>query len=310
MIIFYLLLTSFIYIIVKIILYILIFRYGKFSYDGFSAAGFSFNSEKSIFYSTRNAWQKKFGYCHFYDVAAPIFQMIIDTEPVRFSYNNKNYLLTFWKGQYGIVTGAEIGIYTNTNSFVFKNSLYMPNDEDMLDMGFTLYRNGKEVTNVNAKHWWLAIFKIGLFSNPKDLTMDIKLKFKNEEMLNAFLEAFKKIGYKENEYNIEDNIFYFTFKRPKTRKVWTRNILADSIRQKINKRNVKLYNKVLNDVIEDNKVDDTKTDKKRIIFQDFVPDILKNKEEIKLIEKPKETIKNIIYLDNKVYSNYGVINEK
>ena len=81
------------------------------SYEELSIAGFSYDAQKDLFYSTKNAWQKNFGYTHLYDVAAPIFRMIIDTEPIKFFYDNKNWLITFWKGQYGIVTGAEIGIY-------------------------------------------------------------------------------------------------------------------------------------------------------------------------------------------------------
>lgn len=99
------------FISIRLILFLIVRKYGKFSYDGFSSVGFAYNAKKDIFYSTKNAWQKNSGYTHVYNVMSPIFMMIIDTELVRFYYNNKNWLITFWKGQYGIVTGAEIDVY-------------------------------------------------------------------------------------------------------------------------------------------------------------------------------------------------------
>jgi len=117
--------------------------------------------------------------------------MVIDTEPVRFYYNNKNWLLTFWKGQYGIVTGAEVGIYSTKEGMVNKRTVYLPiNDNEMLDMDMTLYKKGELITNVSSKHWWLAVFKLGMFSKPKDLTLDIKITFPNKDMLEALVSGF------------------------------------------------------------------------------------------------------------------------
>ena len=196
MIILYLLCILITYIVIKLILFFIVRKYGKVSYDGFSAFGFAYDSKKDLFYSTKNAWQKRFGYCHLYDVSAPLFQMIIDTEPITFYYNNKNWLITFWKGQYGITTGAEIGIYATKQQKVNKRTLYLPvADNEMLDMNFILKEKNKEIARVAAKHWWLAIFKIGMFSKPKDLSMDISINFPTREMLTSFLKSFEKKGY-------------------------------------------------------------------------------------------------------------------
>ncbi len=309
MIILFLILIPLFYLIIKFILYFIVAKFGKFSYDGFSAAGFRYNSEKDIFYGTRNAWQKKFGYSHIYDVGAPLFRMIIDTEPIRFYYNNKNWLLTFWKGQYGIVTGAEIGIYATTQQKVNKKTIYLPvEDNEMLDMSFILYKNGKELTRVRAKHWWLAIFKLGMFSKPKELSMDIKITFPNKDMLEAFFNSFKKLKHSSKEYKIVDNIFYFTYKKPRTHKVWTRFWLSDSINQFLNHKNVKLYNKYLEDVIDNDKIDNSKVNKKQlIIINEYVPDILKNDIKVKKLTKNN---KIGIFFDDKVYSGLKQNNDK
>lgn len=304
MLLFYLIIGIFIYPATKIIIALIVQKYGKFSYDGFDAFGFAYDSKKDIFYSTKNAWQKKFGYSHMYDVLAPFGQMIIDTEPIKFYYDNKNWLITFWKGQYGITTGAEIGIYKTNEQKIDKNTLYMPVDEEeMLDVSFVLYKKNDLIAYVNDYHWWLAIFKLGMFSNPKDLTMDIKIKFKNKEMLNAFMSSFKKLHHKKKDYNVENNTFIFHYKKPRTRKVWTRCWLADLIRQYYNRKNVKLYNKYLCDSIDINKVDESNNNS-QIILNDFIPDILKNhKLESKTSNDHPQLLSesNVVLLINDIY---------
>lgn len=299
-------------ILIKLALYLIVKKYGKFSYDGFSAAGFAYNSEKDIFYSTKNAWQKNFGYTRLYDVLAPIFRMIIDTEPVKFYYNNKNWLITFWKGQYGIVTGAEVGIYCTNDKTVNNKTVYLPvDDSEMLNIYMALYKNDKLITTSQARHWWLAIFKLGMFSKPKELSMDINITFPNRQMLEAFLTSFKELGYNEKDYMVVDYTFYFRYIKPRTRKVWTRNRLLDSIKQHFNHKNTKLYNKYLSDFIENNGIDDSKTDgnKKIIMLNDFIPDLLKNNLNIsKNLEQIagkiyNETEKNIVFLDSHKVNN-------
>lgn len=304
-----LLIIPILYIVIKLILYQIVRKYGKFSYDGFSAVGFSYNAEKDIFYSTMNAWQKNFGYTHMYDVLAPIFNMIIDTEPIRFYYNNKNWLITFWKGQYGIVTGAEIGIYCTNEKKVNKKTVYLPvSDSEMLNMDLVLYKKGRIITKARAKHWWLTVFKLGMFSRPKDLSMDINLTFPNKKMLQAFLTSFKKLGYKSEDYFVIDNTFCFKYTKPRTRKVWTRNWIFDGIRQSINHKNVDLYNKCLDDFIDDNRIDDSKTtgSKNVIILNELIPEILKNNPEEdskKIVNKIfSEKENNVVFLNNNIYS--------
>ena len=37
--------------------------------------------------------------------------MVFDYLPVYFDYNDKTWMIQLWKGQYGINTGGEIGVY-------------------------------------------------------------------------------------------------------------------------------------------------------------------------------------------------------
>lgn len=300
----YFIIISVLYLPIKLVLYFLVSKFGKFSYDGFSAAGFKYNSEDDLFYTAKYAWQRNFGYCHLYDVGAPIFRMIIDTEPVRFYYNNKNWLLTFWKGQYGIVTGAEVGIYYTNEKIIDKKTLYLPaKNKDLLDIDFTLYKNGEEIAKAHDKHWWLAIFKLGMFSKPKELTMDIKIEFPDEKMLNAFLRSFKKLKHNKKSYQVDGKTFKFIYKKPKTHKVWTRSFILDKVRQHYNKKNAIIYNKYLADLIDDDMIDDSiiETNEKLIMVKDMIPDIIKNKEE--------DIKRNNIFLNDNVFSSMRNKNE-
>lgn len=306
-----LLIIPIIFILIKLILYLIVKKYGKISYDGFSAVGFAYNSQEDIFYSTKNAWQKNFGYTHMYDVFAPLFRMIIDTESIKFYYNNKNWLISFWKGQYGIVTGAEVGIYCTNQQRINKKTVYLPvNDLEMLSMDLVLYKNEEVIAKASAKHWWMAIFKLGMFSRPKDLTMDINITFQDKKMLEAFLDSFKKLGYDDNDFRIINNTFCFKYIKPHTRKVLTRTWMTDMIRQFFNRKNVELYNEYLIDLIDDNKIDDSRTDNKKnfIMINELLPDLLKNKLEEKYILENlfDDKDSNVIFLDSNVYTKNGV----
>ena len=291
----------------KILLQLIVKKYGKFSYDGFHAAGFIYDAKKDLFYTDHEAWQKNFGYTHAYDVFSPLFRMIIDTEPIKFKYNNKNWLITFWKGQYGIATGAEVGVYYTNSKEINKKTLYFPvSEKDMLDINITLYKNNQILASSHAKHWWLAIFKLGHFSKPKDLTMDVEIAFPNLEMLNAFLASFKKIGYKEKNYNVHNTTFSFKYTKPHTPKVWTRTWYTDFIRQLLNQHNVNLYNEYLKDLIENDQIDDSLTSKNKnlIMINDLIPRVTKNSKtkDQNLNQRTSKTNSNIILLNSNVYS--------
>lgn len=289
-------------LILKIGICLFLHKHGKISYKNFSALGFAYDEKKDIFYSTKNAWQKDFGYSHIYDVAAPIGSIIVDTEPVHFFYNERNWLISFWKGQYGITTGAEIGIYYTEDAKIHKNTIYKPAIEDTLDMCFILYKKEKEIMRICANHWWLAGFKLGMFSHPKELSMYLQITFPNKEMLNTFLNSFQKLKYKTKEYKVCGNIFLLKYKKPHTKKVWTRSHIINFFMQQNNKRNVKLYHKYLEDMVQ-NKND--LPNEKYFFLNDYIPGILKNDKEFNLIQNPQKKEKNLTILRDDIYSTVG-----
>ena len=75
------------------------------------AAGFRYDPRQDIIYSKMYPLQRHFGYAYGYDAAALAMNAIIDCEPIFFDYAGKTWMIELWKGQYGLETGCEIGVY-------------------------------------------------------------------------------------------------------------------------------------------------------------------------------------------------------
>lgn len=158
--------------------------------------GYCYEPAQDIFSSTVCAWQREFGYTHAYDALAPYFNMIFDYQTVYFDYDKKTWLIELWKGQYGINTGCELGIY-HADTIVSpkdydKTFFNAVSDDEMLPLSLTLRKAGKCIGSLKKPHWWLTIFDMGMFSLPKGLSMEAGISFPDCQMLNAFKNALKK----------------------------------------------------------------------------------------------------------------------
>ena len=203
-------------------------------------AGFTYDPEQDMFYSNMDSWQRKFGYCRLYDEATVPFGMIVDCDPVHFDYEGKKWLIEFCKGQYDLCTGCEIGIYySNKSTFdipnISKGTFYnCVEDEDKLYMEFTLKKFDEVLFRRGEKHWWLTGFKLGEFSEPHELSMDIVLTFNKQEMLAEFLKGLKNANYSDNEFIIRGNTVYIDYKFPHTTQPLSRIKQAEWIIQRKN----------------------------------------------------------------------------
>lgn len=212
--------------------------------------GFAYDLNEDMFFSTMYPWQREYGYCKSYDDASPLFAMIIDCEPIYFKYNNRNWLIEFWKGQYGMTTGGEIGFYVSDkkkeNSNYFDNEIIYKSvsDHECIPMFYNLKKKSKDFITRGDRHWWLTGFKLGEFSKPSQLVMDIKITLNNELMRDCFIVGLKEAGYKDEDIQIVNNTIYLTFKKPHTKQPFTRNGIVTFFVQSYNKRNCKFYNSV------------------------------------------------------------------
>lgn len=165
--------------------------------------GYCYYCSHSIFSTTYDAWQKNAGYTYFYDYVAPRFQMVFDSLPVYFNYRGKTWLIEFWKGQYGINTGAEVGIY-HADSIIapedYKTTLFTAAEKDeMIPLSFRLCHKNDMCLQITQTHWWLTAFIVGQFSQPEDLFLTSSITFPNTDMMNAFVDGLIEAGINEND---------------------------------------------------------------------------------------------------------------
>ena len=209
-------------------------------------AGFAYDRKEDIFYSLMDCWQREMGYCQLYDEGSSLFNMVMHCEPVSFSYAGKRWMIELWKGQYGITTGAEVGIYNTDQDDIrterFTGPFYdCAQDSERLPMSFVLRRNGRVLFKRKALHWWLTGFRLGEFSTLDSLTMDVRIRFPNSEMRDAFLEGLLELGYGSREYAVRGNTVTVHYTKPHSVQPLSRGSLQEAAVQQVNKSNCALF---------------------------------------------------------------------
>ncbi len=179
--------------------------------------GFKYSNTDQVFYTAEDAWQRNFGFEETYDNVSGAGAISYDTIRVKFTYNNKEWMMQYWKGQYGLVLiGAELGLY---NRDIGKtNSTYYDcvTDAEKLNMSVKVYR--QDVNDQNKYNllfhrsptttWWLTGFTPGTLSagsyvvNPDEtakLKAEYTINFQTAEQAQAFA------GGLQNTTTIEHN---------------------------------------------------------------------------------------------------------
>ena len=156
----------------------------------------------------KEAWQYNFGFGKIYDYVSPYILLEYDYIRVFFTYENKDWMLQMWKGQYGMVFyGGEIGIYNRDHvddgmsEWTFFNC---PAEEDWLNMEMTLWHEEldgswtREFTREYDKYWWCTGFKNGHLrqEEPADeLRLEGRITFKDEEMAELVTAGLEECGF-------------------------------------------------------------------------------------------------------------------
>lgn len=169
--------------------------------DGFLS--YMFDADGNYYFTKDDPWQRNFGFNEMYDVGAPFIVFYYDTMRCKFNYNNKDWLIQFWKGQYGFVfLGAEIGVYNKPETREVEH-FDCASDEDSLMMSMTFYRKGKELlTRDYAKYWWCTGFvpgKLDQFSDRSELSIKCRITMKDYKMLIGMAGALKENGMELNK---------------------------------------------------------------------------------------------------------------
>ncbi len=163
----------------------------------------------------RKSWQKAFGFATIYDYMAPYIGFEYDYERVFFTYDDQDFMVQFWKGQYLIGFGGEIGIYHRDADGLKRESnvLYNAADEKYWPiMDMSVYHQANEgdadedyefkFRRPVDKYWWCTGFVPGMLrdNDPADeLRIEAVLTFRDSEMASAFADELGNLGFKKAE---------------------------------------------------------------------------------------------------------------
>lgn len=177
--------------------------------------GYLYVPRQDVFTTRTDAWQRNFGYCALYDNSASHLNMVFDCLPVYFNYMGRTWLVEFWKGQYGVNTGCEIGVYYADRILredeLDRTLFQCVNDKDMLGLSLRLYKGEDNIAHLCDDHWWLTAFKAGCFSNPSDLSVCTRIVFHSSEMAQAFANGLVRAGYDRRNIYLCRNTVAFPF---------------------------------------------------------------------------------------------------
>ena len=149
--------------------------------------------DKGVYHARFDCWQQCLGYTKLYDMGFDLFTDMRYNNEGMFTFNNQNYILWAWKGDYlNLGAGAELGFYYGGENI---NSIWKVNKSLAMPMTLTLTHriNGTIVNNWKNTTWWITAF------NPNykkvlaaDLTAYYTVTFTNEGMFNEFSKIQRK----------------------------------------------------------------------------------------------------------------------
>lgn len=165
--------------------------YGESTMAAAGVLGFLYDPYANCFYTASDPWQRVIGYNELFDIFAPGIAISFDTARVKFDYGNKNWMLQFWKGQYGFAFyGAEIGIYTKPKDRALDHYNCASDDEKLM-MSMDLYNSGvHKFSRPYGSYWWCTGFIPGnILGAYHNLRVYARVTMKDYDMLLAVKRA-------------------------------------------------------------------------------------------------------------------------
>ncbi len=190
------------------------------------------------------AVQRRFGFNKAYDTLSGLANFYLDTIRVYFHYNNKDWLVEFWKGEYAMASvGCEIGLYYRDCDGKHENGVLdkasgadrkhytCVDDEDAIYMSMELWQYVKSTDAEPAKKltfgrrlcWWAAQFENGVLEKHSDrtsLVMRGSVEFPTYEMTELFVEGLESRGFREGSTSTYKNVERFSVDGKKVTVNW------------------------------------------------------------------------------------------
>ncbi len=193
--------------------------------------GYEYDEEQNVYYTSLNAWQRNFGFADIYDNAAVFTSMWYQTLKIDFEYQDLLWRLQWWKGQYGVLEGAEMGVYTKKPENADFPFYKCAEDENLLEMYFEYYQtptdynaNRPLFTRYEQEHWWITGFKFGT-CNPTKNVLKCVLIARDLEMADGIEEGLKNVTDKKG--NVNGFVEYKPWLNIETSNFYTRTKMED-----------------------------------------------------------------------------------
>lgn len=174
--------------------------------SGMLGIGFNFSLSEMVLYATVNCWMREVGFCLLYDVVAQMMPVVYkyDTRRIDFEYNDLQWRIQFWKGNYFVANGGEVGLYYRTPQ-KYGSFYKCADDEKMLPMALKISCGEKVLLNKTLQdHWWINGFNMsGKMYPPEALTLEYRVIMPDEEMRDAFCEALDNCRQKDLSYTVD-----------------------------------------------------------------------------------------------------------
>lgn len=186
--------------------------YGKDG-TGMFSIGFDYDAGQYLVVGATQAWQRQFGFCRLYDILSPLVFMDYDTVRIKFRYDNMDWMVQLWKGNYAITNGGEIGIYHKPTGRLVE--FYdCAADDELPQMAMTLRKGDQVLFSRDLQpHWWMTGFQLGTLYKPAQLTLDGQLVFDDPGMRDAFVAAFQQqVCPLTSSIQVEGDLVSFSWK--------------------------------------------------------------------------------------------------
>ena len=169
--------------------------------------------------------QRKFGFNKYYDMSASFVNCYLQTIRAYFTYENKDWLIELWKGEYAMATvGCEVGFYYREHNQNLLDTvgadwlLYKSvEDEDAMPVSMKLWQYVKatdetpvmKIDYSKRNCWWAADFETGVLEKHSDqttLVMVATIDFPTTKMRDLFTEQLDKKGFLEGMLDGYNNV--------------------------------------------------------------------------------------------------------
>ena len=171
------------------------------------------------------AYQRKFGFNKYYDMSASFVNCYLQTIRAYFTFDNKDWLIELWKGEYAMATvGCEVGFYYrehNQNLLDTVGADYLlyksVEDEDAIPVSMKLWQYEKSIDSTPVMKidyskrncWWAADFENGVLEKHRDqttLVMVATIDFHTTRMSALFTEQLDNKGFHEGAIDGYNNV--------------------------------------------------------------------------------------------------------